>query len=536
MKAAGAAWGLGSLNVNLTNLKPGKPPHTQNPAFSGLEQAFSTQFRNPKKPIMNPNTSSQRPLPGQIALRPPFPRADSAAIGPSEKPVRSICCFPAVRAVSRPAGSPAPLLMAFFVFLVVCGMLPLSGCSGRKGGEGKAESGPGQNQPGKNGGKGVKEDKDSASKEFLTPVVVEKAARGPMLVTISTTANVIPVRSESIQCMESGILVFTKAWEEGDRVDSGTLIATLDNEDLRKQNDTAKADLNIQRQTLDIQRIRQQQAEREYVIVQDLYSRGLAPLKDVESSKLALENARNSLRQTQINQEKARLALEQIQERFQFLDIRAPFPGLLVSRSTIQGRSGFAKTFGSERMRILEGRYVAKSTDLFGVIDTSKVILKCDVTSKDIAKVHVGQEAQGVVYGRENIEVQGKVVSVSGNVNPDTRAFEVEVLVDNPDTRLLPGMFGRMEIVVQRLEDVIAVMKTVVQRRGEKDVVFVVDRSQSLPHPLAKITTIELGVESKDRVEIKNGLRNNDEVVVRGYEILQDQIPLQVAYADEPTS
>lgn len=415
------------------------------------------------------------------------------------------------------------ILLAFLaVSLVACSR---PGNQNKKNGANSATAGKDEGKPG-----------DKKPKEFLTPVVAKKIMRGQMLVTVATTANVIPVRSEAVQSMESGIVVFTKAWHEGQKVTSGTLIATLDNDSLRQQYDTAKADLEIQQQTLDIQKVRLRQASNEYVITQDLYAKGLAPLKDVETNKLQLANAQNSLEQARINLLKSKVALQAIEQRFGFLKIRAPFSGMLVSRSTIQGKSTMAKAFGTEPLRVLEGRYVSQATDLFGMMDISKVYLKCDVTSKDIAKIRLGEKADGVVYGRQNISVSGKVVSVSSNVNPDTRAFEVYVLVPNPDSRLLPGMFGRVEIIVQRLEDVISIPKTIVQRRGEKDVVFLVSRPPSLPYPVAKQTPVDLGVESRDDVEVTNGIRNGDEVVVRGYEILRDQIPLQVADADQPTS
>lgn len=426
------------------------------------------------------------------------------------------------------------ITVAWVALLALSLTLPITGCSSNSG-EKKNGGGAGEKAADGKGGKkdGDKKDKN---KEFLTPVVAKKMERGPMRVTVTSTANVIPVRSETIQSMESGILVFTKAWQEGDRVASGTLIATLDNDDLRKQFETSKADLEIQKQNLEIQQIRQRNAEREYLIIQDLYSRGLAPSKDVESGKLQLANARNSLSQARINLEKAELSLSGLRDRFGFLEIRAPFSGLLVSRSTIQGKTAMAKSFGSEPLRALEARYVNKSTDLLGIMDVTQVYLKCDITSKDIAKIRVGQPAEGIVYGRDNIEVRGDVVSVSSNVSPDTRAFEVYVLVSNEEGRLLPGMFGRLEIVVQQLEDVIAIPKAIIQTRGEEDVVFLVDRPSSLPYPVAKQAKVELGVQSRDEVEVTNGIQKGDEVVIRGFEILRDQIPLQVSDADKPTT
>jgi len=382
----------------------------------------------------------------------------------------------------------------------------------------------------------TKTGKDNKPSEFLTPIFAKKLARGEMLVTVSTTASVVPIRTETLETMESGIVVFSKAWEEGDAVTSGALIATLDNEDLRKEIQSYQKDLEIRREDLRMSTTRLRQSEREYEILQDLYSRGLAPLKDVESAKLSRDTQRNSLRQSQINLTKAELTLASNRRRLDYLEIRAPFSGILVSRATIEGRSGMAKTFGAEPLRKLEGRFVGKNTSLCGLMDIRKVLLTCDVTTKDIAKVRPGQKAFGIVYGKENIEVEGEVISVSSNVNSETRAFEVAVEVPNKGERLRPGMFGRIEIIVQRIPDALAIPKTIVQQRGDKDIVFVVERPADLPNPVARERAVELGVETKELVEVTFGLAAGEEVVVRGYEILQDKIPVQVSYADEPTT
>lgn len=384
--------------------------------------------------------------------------------------------------------------------------------------------------------KDAKKKSEKKSAEFLTPVIVHKLSRDELRVTVSTTANVVPLRTASLETLESGIVRFTKLWEEGDRITTNTIIARLVNDELTKQKENAEADLQLQRQSVQAARTRMRQAERNFGIIQDLYARGLSPLRDVEQAKLERDTTQNSFRQAEINLEKAQLALRSIEERFSFLEVSAPFVGILVGRARLEGRSGMAKTFGSEPLRVLEGRFLPKNTILCGLMDTSRVLLMCDVTSKDIAKVRVGQDALATVYGRENIEVAGRVISVANHINAETRAFDVAVEVDNPEGRLLSGMFGRVEIIVRRVPDVIAISKTIVQRRGEKDMVFVTARPDDLDHAIAEERIIELGTESKELVEVRYGLQKDEELVVRGYEILQDKLPIQVAYDDEPTT
>lgn len=403
------------------------------------------------------------------------------------------------------------------------------------GGDKAGESKPGSRRGRRGGGDG-KSGGSRNNQEFLTPVIVEKVSRGEMLVTVLATANVVPIRSETLLAGESGNVVFARAWEEGAYVTSGTLIATFDNDDLRKQLKNSEADLEIQQQSLDLSRTRMRQSIKEFGITQDLYARGLAPLRDVERAKLERETSENSLHRDEINLQKARLSLQTLRENMKQLQLRAPFDGMLVSRATIEGRAGMPRTMGTEPLRTLEGRFVSKNTSICGLMDIRRVRLLCDVTSKDIARIAPGQEAFGVVYGRENLDVRGRVLSVASNVNSDTRAFEVAIEVDNKDGRLRPGMFGRVEIIVQRLPDVISIPKAVVQQRGEKQVVYRVERSPEFPSPIAREVEVELGAQSKESVEVQYGLTSGNELVIKGFEILQDKLPLQVSYADDPTT
>jgi membrane fusion protein (multidrug efflux system) len=139
-----------------------------------------------------------------------------------------------------------------------------------------------------------------------------------------------------------------------------------------------------------------------------------------------------------------------------------------------------------------------------------------------------------VVYSREDIVRPGKVVDISDSVDPDTRAFRVDVLVENADGELKPGMFGRSEIVTERRRDTISVPKSVVLRRNNQDVVFIADKEADAAHAIARQVPVETGLQGKDEVEILLGLESGQMLVVRGYEVLQDRTPVNAIDVDEP--
>ena len=383
------------------------------------------------------------------------------------------------------------------------------------------------------------ERKDKTSTEvkkeriFLAPVLAKRLVRGDVAATVTSTGSIIPFQSRLLRTEEAGRLRFAQAWKEGDFVTSGTLVATIDSDSLRGDIERGRADVRLQEEALDIARKSRDNSVKEYQTTQDLYSRGISARRDVDSAELSMQRAINQYRQAEINLDKAQSQLRTLLDREERLRIIAPFEGLLVARTTMDGTKPFATAFGSESITDFEGRLVGNEFAVCGIVDVNRVYVRLDVTSRDIDAVRVGQQAVGTIYARTEIPVAGEVVEVSKATAQDTRAFQVDVLVDNPERLLRPGMFGRLEVVVEKRSEAISIDKTLITRRNNRDVVFVVEKLPEQTNPVAREVPVELGLEGRDTVEVTWGLKEGDALITRGFEVLQDQSPVAVVYEDE---
>ncbi|MEQ8822586.1 MAG: efflux RND transporter periplasmic adaptor subunit [Sumerlaeia bacterium] len=394
----------------------------------------------------------------------------------------------------------------------------------------------GEAAPGENANPDIKKER-----VFLSPVLIQTAERQEIRATVSTTGSIVPVRSQALATEESGTLRFTREWREGDAVEEGTVIARLDSMELISQIEIDRAEIRIAKENLNIGKQTLEARQREYRTLQDLYAQGVTSQREVDAARLQLQQALNSQKQSQINLEKAEQRLESTLARERRTEIAAPFDGVLVSRSTLQGQGKFQRGFGDEDITVNEGKYVGSGTTVGGVVDIANVYMRVDVTSKDIGNVFPGQPAIVVLYAREDIVAEGEVASISNSVNPDTRAFTVDIALANPEgedgaRRLKPGMFGRADIVTERRRDRIVVPKSVITRRNNMDVVFVVRDKPDLDYDVAEMIAVDLGLEGKDDIEIAFGVQENDRVVIRGYEVLQDQTPVNAIDVDAPTT
>ncbi|MBX3727607.1 MAG: efflux RND transporter periplasmic adaptor subunit [Candidatus Sumerlaeia bacterium] len=396
-------------------------------------------------------------------------------------------------------------------------------------------------RPGKKDGaskEGASGDKPAATirkeRPFLTPVLVKTAERGEIRATISTTGSIVPIRSQAVRSEEAGRLFFERPWIEGDLVEQDQVIARIESPNLARELMLNRADVDLQRENLDIADRALRFRTEEFRSVQGLYSRGISAKKELDAAELELERSRNSRRQALINLEKAQTNLRETENRVERLVLRAPFAGVVVAPATLEGSGRFARGFGQESVTSHEGRQISASHLVCGVVDLSRVLMRCDVTSRDIGRIALGQQADVVIYATEDMTPTGQVERISANVNPDTRAFEVDILLENPGLALRPGMFGRGDVVVERRRDRIRLPKSALTRRNNLDVVFVAVGQPDTDYAVARMTPVELGLEGKDEVEITFGVQSGDRVVVRGFEVLQDSTPINPIDVDAP--
>jgi multidrug efflux pump subunit AcrA (membrane-fusion protein) len=91
-------------------------------------------------------------------------------------------------------------------------------------------------------------------------------------------------------------------------------------------------------------------------------------------------------------------------------------------------------------------------------------------------------------------------------------------------------MFCKVDIVVEKRIDAIAIPREIVQTRGNRTVVFVVEQQE------ARQREVELGIVNRERVEILEGLHEGDLLVIRGYETLKDHTKVKLAESDEDST
>jgi multidrug efflux pump subunit AcrA (membrane-fusion protein) len=169
-----------------------------------------------------------------------------------------------------------------------------------------------------------------------------------------------------------------------------------------------------------------------------------------------------------------------------------------------------------------QGALVGTSTPILRIVAMDKVSVMVQIVESELAQLRHGATADISVDAYRDEIFKGTVALISPTVDPDSRTADVEIEVDNRDYRLKPGMFARVELVVQRRDNVLLLSKDSLITENGPARVFVHNSGRAI------LKDVSLGLEGEEYVEVLNGLSQGDEVLVAGYYELKDGMAVNV--------
>jgi cobalt-zinc-cadmium efflux system membrane fusion protein len=337
-------------------------------------------------------------------------------------------------------------------------------------------------------------------------------ATGKILVSENRVAMIGPVHEGRLVALYAG---------QGSKVTKGQKLADLESADIDEaESEYLKAlaeSENARRTSAAEIKLAQATYDRTKV----LYEKTITAGKNLQSAEHDLEVARasaaNNLASTKATLTAARRHLLILGLKDSTIDALASKPSLASVFSLTSPIEGIVV----ERNATI-GATVGTDANLFKIIDISRVWIDANVFEKDLQRVKLGQEVKVFVPAFAGTTFSGKVILVSSVVDPDTRTVKVRTEVPNPDGRLKPDMFANVEIVTDLHSAAISIPQSAVLTDGAKTVVFVTDGKT---YTKRVVTT---GMQGGDRIEIIEGLKEGETVVVKGnYLLLQQSKPEQ---------
>ncbi len=331
------------------------------------------------------------------------------------------------------------------------------------------------------------------------PLTVEvgTARRARINAELTVVGNLIGESTVSVAPRAAGRLVEVYV-RLGDRVSRGQRIAKIEDFELVEQIKQQQAGQEVAQAT-----IRQREADLALAKLnldrsKSLFDRQLIAkqaLDDTQSRHQSAE-AQLDLARAQAQQSKARL--DELQINLGNTIVTSPTNGFIARRLVDPGAS------------------VGQNAPVVEVVDISRVRLIANVVEKDLKQLQAGDETRVEVDAFPGETFRGRIARVSPVLDPQTRTAPIEVEIPNPTSRLKPGMYARVGITLDTLEDALVVPASSLVDLGGRRGVFV---------PLggsAVFRMVQVGTEQQDIVEVLGGLTEGTEVITTGSGSLRD--------------
>lgn len=222
---------------------------------------------------------------------------------------------------------------------------------------------------------------------------------------------------------------------------------------------------------------------------------------DVEAKRANLMHTQNELRK--------------FREQKEFCEIKAPSPGLVVYFSGHRWNPS----------RIAEGAEVYQGQTIVSLPDPSVMIVLVRIHEAKTNRIKLEQETTVELDGLPGRVFTGRVTKIapladSRNqwLNPDLKQYETEITLDQAHEDLKPGMTARVEIMIDQVEDALAVPVQCVFAKSGRHFVFSKDKSSE---PIE----VTIGRSNSEYVEIEEGVEVGDQVMLAVSEELRRTLP-----------
>ena len=382
------------------------------------------------------------------------------------------------------------LRFAFFVLLGLCAACASCASSNRG--------------PGDKGGAGDKPgDKSSKPGAMGGPAMafaVETAEVKVEPVSFSTTAvgSLDAFERVLVTARVAGV-VDSVHFREGDEVKAGQVLADIETERYglaaraaRAQLERARAAMADAKAALD----RREAAEKQ--------NPGLVRGEEIETYRTKLDTAAADVQIAQV-------AVDQAAVNQRDAQLRAPMGGVIQTRD------------------IRTGQYAQPGTLVATLLKRDPLLLRFSVPEPDAAALHPGATVQLSIGGAPPREA--RITHVAGAADANTRMVPVIAEVPDPQGELRPGAFAAVTVPLGAARDAPVVPQSAIRPSERGFLAYIADGTK------ARERVVRLGQRTPDgRVEVVDGLKGGDQLIVRGAEALREGADIRMPGSAPPSA
>jgi multidrug efflux pump subunit AcrA (membrane-fusion protein) len=346
-------------------------------------------------------------------------------------------------------------------------------------------------------------------------VLIVHPEKGESHVQLTLPGTVDPLMESSIYAQVSG---YIKRWlvDIGGTVKQGQLLAEID---------TPVTDQSLLQAA---QSVKQAEANLNLAKVTASRYNALWTTHAVSQEDVDTQNANVKVQEANLS---AAQAFEAgIQRTEAFKEVRAPFDGVVTARRidvgdfvSANGQTAATETSGSGPVQT-----GTPNQELFRVAQTKTLRVYVNVPEHYADVTVPGIDATLVLASNPNSSAKGKLVRTADAIDPTSLTLLSEVDVDNPDGKLLPGGYAQVHFDVITDHPPLVIPGNSLIFRAQGPQVGVVDGSNTV-----HLQNIKIGRDLGTKLEVTDGLKPGDQVIVNPSDSLTDGQKVQVKTEDQ---
>lgn len=320
-------------------------------------------------------------------------------------------------------------------------------------------------------------DNASVRDQKLVMVRVQEVQPVPFAEVLNATGIVKAFEDIMLSPEEGGVI---KEWkvEKGQRVAKGQVLAILKDDLLQANYDAALAQYKL--------------AELNYSKQEKIYTEQAISEMQLKSSEY--------------NRDAAKAQVDIALARLERSKLRSPINGILNDRF------------------VDEGEFAPPAVPVAHLVNVGTVKVVADVSERHASSVAVGTQVRVMVDAIGADTLLSKVSFVGAAVSPNNRTLPVEIILPNPQQRLKPEMVARVQIIRSKRQDAILINESIIQQVDRNKMVVYVVRNG-----IAEERVVKIGSRQNGMVEIVDGLKAGDRLIISGFQKLVNGQPVQVS-------
>lgn len=258
--------------------------------------------------------------------------------------------------------------------------------------------------------------------------------------------------------------------KEGDAIKKDDVIARIESDDYRIALERARAAYKL--------------AKADYERDKSVYAKGIIPTAELDARETNMQTAKADLDNAEL--------------MFERCTITAPMDGVV------------------RRMDAKIGLYLSVGDPIGSLLQIDKVKAIIGIPESDVTAVRLLDDVEVTIQALEDKKVTGRRYFLSSSPDTAARLYRLELEINNPGHKILPGMFVRANIVKQQKDNAIAIPFYSVISRKDEQFVFVEKDG------MVEKRYVQTGIMEQWMVEITKGLEAGERIVVEGHRDVED--------------